>query len=67
MADVLKLFASLHEMELADVANHVAEKDYISSEQFEAYLVSITRLISCGDLYFIACHSHCCFTFKTVK
>lgn len=48
MADVLKLFASLHEMELADVANHVAEKDYISSEQFEAYLVSITFLVSCG-------------------
>ena len=27
-------------MELAHVANHVEEKDYISSDHFEAYLVS---------------------------
>ena len=38
--DVRKIFASLHEMELAHVANHVEEKDYISSDHFEAYLVS---------------------------
>jgi hypothetical protein len=39
MADVMKLFASLRDLELAHVANHVEEKDYISSDHFEAYLV----------------------------
>ena len=37
--DVMSIFASLHEIELAHVANHVAEKNYISSDHFEAYLV----------------------------
>jgi hypothetical protein len=40
MEDVKKIFASLHEMELAHVNNHVDEKDYISSDHFEAYLHS---------------------------
>lgn len=40
MEDVREIFASLHEMELAHVANHVTEKDYISSDHFEAYLHS---------------------------
>lgn len=40
MEDVMKIFASLHEMELAHVANQVTEKDYITSDHFEAYLVS---------------------------
>lgn len=44
MEDVMTLFASLHDLELAHVANHVTEKDYISIDHFEAYLVSHTFL-----------------------
>lgn len=38
--DVMAIFSKLHELELADVANHVTQPNYISLEQFEAYLVS---------------------------
>ena len=38
--DVMEIFARLHELELADVANHMTQSNYISLEQFEAYLVS---------------------------
>jgi hypothetical protein len=37
--DVMKIFSGLHELELADVANHITQPNYISLEQFEAYLV----------------------------
>lgn len=37
--DVMKIFSGLHELELADVANHITQANYISLEQFEAYLV----------------------------
>lgn len=39
--DVMEIFGKLHELELADVANHITQPNYISSEQFEAYLVSL--------------------------
>ncbi|KAL7443966.1 hypothetical protein ACHAXH_009876 [Discostella pseudostelligera] len=38
--DVMKIFSGLHELELADVANHITQPNYISLEQFEAYLLS---------------------------
>ena len=40
LGDVLQIFAGLHELELADVANHITQPNYISLEQFEAYLLS---------------------------
>ena len=46
MEDVARIFARLHELELADVSNKIEEKErakYISREQFEAYLVSRTK------------------------
>ena len=39
--DVMGIFSELHELELADVANHITQSNYISLEQFEAYLVSL--------------------------
>lgn len=39
MEDVMQIFAGLHELELADVANYITQPNYISLEQFEAYLV----------------------------
>jgi hypothetical protein len=48
LEDVLQIFRGLHGLELADVANHITEKDYISTEHFEAYLVSqISRCQLC--------------------
>ncbi|KAL7530302.1 hypothetical protein ACHAXR_008263 [Thalassiosira sp. AJA248-18] len=38
--DVMKIFAGLLELELADVANYSTQPNYISLEQFEAYLLS---------------------------
>ena len=38
--EVMHIFAGLHELELADVANHITQRNYISLEQFEAYLLS---------------------------
>eukprot|EP00584_Thalassiosira_punctigera_P014181 CAMPEP_0172562424 /NCGR_PEP_ID=MMETSP1067-20121228/96786_1 /TAXON_ID=265564 ORGANISM="Thalassiosira punctigera, Strain Tpunct2005C2" /NCGR_SAMPLE_ID=MMETSP1067 /ASSEMBLY_ACC=CAM_ASM_000444 /LENGTH=821 /DNA_ID=CAMNT_0013352637 /DNA_START=144 /DNA_END=2606 /DNA_ORIENTATION=- len=40
MEDVMHIFAGLHELELADVANYITQPNYISLEQFEAYLLS---------------------------
>ncbi|KAL7550066.1 hypothetical protein ACHAWF_013301, partial [Thalassiosira exigua] len=40
MGDVMEIFSGLHELELADVANHITQPNYISLEQFEAYLLS---------------------------
>ncbi|KAL7432550.1 hypothetical protein ACHAXM_003822 [Skeletonema potamos] len=40
MDDVMQIFAKLHQLELADVSNHITERNYISLEQFEAYLLS---------------------------
>jgi len=40
MEDVMQIFAGLHELELADVANYITQPNYISLEQFEAYLLS---------------------------
>jgi hypothetical protein len=39
--DVMVIFSKLHELELADVANHITQPNYISLEQFEAYLVGL--------------------------
>lgn len=41
MEDVMEIFSKLHELELADVANIVTQPNYISLEQFEAYLVCL--------------------------
>ena len=41
----MKLFAKLHGLELADVANPISEADYISLDHFEAYLVSHNFLL----------------------
>jgi len=38
--DVMQIFSGLHELELADVANHITQANYISLEHFEAYLLS---------------------------
>jgi len=40
MENVMQIFTKLHQLELADVSNHITEKNYISLEQFEAYLLS---------------------------
>lgn len=40
MEDVMQIFSGLHELELADVANYITQPNYISIEQFEAYLLS---------------------------
>lgn len=40
MDDVIQIFTKLHQLELADVSNHITEHNYISLEQFEAYLLS---------------------------
>jgi phosphatidylinositol phospholipase C delta len=40
MDNVMQIFAKLHQLELADVSNHITEQTYISLEQFEAYLLS---------------------------
>lgn len=40
MEYVMQIFAKLHQLELADVSNHITEQNYISLEQFEAYLLS---------------------------
>ncbi len=45
--DVMTIFAGLHEVELADVANHVTQPNYISLEQFEAYLVGWLLFYGC--------------------
>ena len=44
--DVMMIFSGLHELELADVANHITQPNYISLEQFEAYLVGSFLLFS---------------------
>jgi hypothetical protein len=41
LKDVMEIFSRLHELELADVANHITQPNYISLEQFEAYLVGL--------------------------
>jgi uncharacterized protein (UPF0297 family) len=38
--DAMEIFSKLHQLELADVSNHITEENYISLEQFEAYLLS---------------------------
>ena len=43
MGDVMDIFAGLHQLELADVANHITQANYISLEHFEAYLVSFSE------------------------
>ena len=45
LENVMEIFRGLHELELADVANHITQPHYISLEQFEAYLVSISILL----------------------
>ena len=40
MESVMQIFTKLHQLELADVSNHITEQNYISLEQFEAYLLS---------------------------
>ena len=41
MEDAMQIFSRLHELELADVANNITQPNYISLEQFEAYLVGL--------------------------
>lgn len=44
LVNVMEIFSRLHELELADVANHITQPNYLSLEQFEAYLVSTSFL-----------------------
>ena len=53
MHDVLRIFARLHGLELADTAYTVSEPDYISFDHFEAYLVS-------GFIFFVQRHFFTC-------
>jgi len=39
-SDVMEIFSGLRALELADVANHITQSNYINLEQFEAYLLS---------------------------
>lgn len=50
--DVMQIFSRLHELELADVANHITQPNYISLEQYEAYLVCLYQ----GILYIVIPH-----------